>query len=117
MIRYLLLLIVGLSLTHCASLGPSGSWNYTVTGTPNGDYAGTMIVTKNKQAYSAVLTTQGAEVPFTKFAYDPKTMKTSGDFDFQGTPIYFDALVKGDDMTGNMSADDSKFPFKATRKK
>ena len=107
-----------LFLVGCASVTPVGSWDYTVTGTPNGDYAGTLIVTKNKKQYAATLNTPGADdLPFKKFSFDPKTKKASGDFDYQGTPISFDATVKENDMAGNMSTDDAQFPFKATRKK
>ncbi len=115
--RSFLMLCFCLSLAGCASVSPVGSWDYTVTGTPNGDYAGTMIVTKNKKVFAATLNSQGADLPFKKFSFDPKTKKTSGDFDYQGTPIYLDASVDENDMAGNLSTDDAKFPFKATRKK
>ena len=115
--RLNLMLFFCLTLAGCASVTPVGSWDYTVTGTPNGDYAGTMIITKIKKQYAATLNSQGGDLPFKKFSFDPKTKKSTGDFDYQGTPIYFDATVKETDMEGNMSTDDAKFPFKATRKK
>jgi len=115
--RFFLMLFFCLLLARCASVTPVGSWDYTITGTPNGDYAGTLIVTKIKKQYAATLNSQGGDLPFKKFAFDPKTKKSSGEFDYQGTPIYFDATVKENDMDGNVATDDAKFPFKATRKK
>jgi hypothetical protein len=98
-------------------VSPVGSWDYTITGTPNGDYAGTLNVTKIKKQYAATLNSQGSDLPFKKFAFDPKTKKASGDFDYQGMPISFGAMVKENDMAGNVSTDDAQFPFKAARKK
>jgi len=112
-----LMLCFCLLVASCASVTPVGSWDYTVTGTPNGDYAGILTVTKTKKQYAATLNSQGSDLPFKKFAFDSRTKKTSGDFDYQGTPIYFDATVTEKVMAGNMSTDDAKFPFKATRKK
>ena len=115
--RSFLILCFCLFLAGCASITPVGSWDYTVTGTPNGDYAGTLIITKIEKQYAATLNAQGSDLPFKKFSFDPKTMKASGDFDYQGTPILFDATVKENDMSGNMATDEAQFPFKATRKK
>jgi hypothetical protein len=115
--RSFLLFCFCLFLASCASVSPVGSWNYTVTGTPNGDYAGTLIVTKIKKQYAATLNSQGGDLPFKKFAFDPKTKKATGDFDYQGTPISLDAAVKENDMAGTLSTDDAQFPFKAARGK
>jgi uncharacterized protein YceK len=114
--NYFILFLSGLLLSGCASISPVGSWDYSVTGTPQGDYTGTMTVTKKNKEYGAVLNSQGSDLVFKKFSFDAKTKKTSGDFDFQSTPIYFDAEVKKNEMTGHMSTDDAQFPFKATRK-
>ena len=106
-----------LLLAGCASVTPVGTWDYSVTGTPQGDYAGTMIVTQNKKEFAAILNSQGADLPFNKFSFDKKAKKAKGGFDFQNTPISFDAIVAPNEMTGHMSTDDAQFPFKATRKK
>ncbi len=115
--RVLSAFVICLALSGCASLNPVGTWNYSVTGTPNGDYSGDLDIGKPAKDYTATLIVQGASVPFRKFSFDKKTGKASGDFDFQGTPIYFDAQLKGDELAGTMATDDMKFPFKASRKK
>ena len=114
--RSFILFCFCLFLAGCASVSPLGSWNYTVTGTPNGDYAGMLIVKKIQKQYAATLNSQGSDLPFKKFTFDPKTKKASGDFDYQGTPISLDASVTEIDMAGTLSTDDAHFPFKATRK-
>lgn len=49
--------------------------------------------------------------------YDKSTMKMSGEFDYSGTLVLFDAVMVGDEINGSMSAGGMGFPFKGTRKK
>lgn len=104
-------------LSSCASSGPSGLWDYTVTGTPQGDYSGTLNVTKKDAGFAATLNSQAGEASFEKFSYDKKTSKTSGEFYFSGVPISFSATVVKDKMTGTMGTGGMEWPFAATKKK
>ena len=111
------LVLAAFLISSCATMGPVGSWDYTVTGTPQGDYAGVMTVTKTEAGYSAKLSGQAGEITFDKFTFDRKTKKTGGDFFYSDTPIAFSAQVDKDQMKGLMSTGDMEFPFNATRKK
>ena len=107
-----------LLISSCASVGPAGNWDYSVTGTPQGDYSGVMTVTKMKEGgYAAKLNGQAGEISFDKFSFDKKTKQTKGNFYFSGTDVYFAAQVIKEQMKGMMSAGDMDFPFLATRKK
>jgi hemolysin activation/secretion protein len=115
---YLLLAFIVLA---CASsklaMVPVGSWDYTITGTPSGDFAGVLIVTMDGDKYAAVLKSQAGEIKIDGPTYDKTTKKLSGTFDFDGTTIFFDTTTEGDAMNGTVSAGGGSWPFKGTRKK
>lgn len=96
---------------------PVGSWDYTITGTPNGDYSGVLTVSMEGDNYSAVLKSQEGELTLDKTKYDKSTKKLTGVFDYQGTPVDFESTTEGDAMKGWVSAGGGSFPFNATRKK
>ncbi|HCW05820.1 MAG TPA: hypothetical protein DGG95_00450 [Cytophagales bacterium] len=105
-------------MTSCSSLSPVGSWDYKVTGTPQGDYGGVLIVRKkDKKTLNAVMRSNGNDLPFNSFTFDPKTKKSNGDFNYQGMSVNFDASVSPAEMNGGISVEGMNFPFKATRKK
>lgn len=94
-----------------------GQWDYSITGTPQGDFSGVMTVEEVNQALTTKLSSNGSDLPIEKFVYDKATKKMSGEFDYSGTPVQMDAVMEGDQITGTMSAGGMAFPFKATRKK
>jgi hypothetical protein len=96
---------------------PVGSWDYTITGTPSGDFAGTFTVTLDGDQYAAVLKSQAGEIKIDNPVYDKATKKLSGTFDFDGTPISLETTTDGDAMNGTVSAGAGSWPFKGTRKK
>lgn len=102
----------------CASISPAGNWDYKITGTPQGDYAGTLVVTKNaNKTFTATMKSDGGEMKFNQFKFDGKTKKSTGDFDYQGMNIWFDTTLKENNMNGNVSVQGMTFAFTATKKK
>ncbi len=112
----LLTICVVLLISSCAP-GPVGVWNYSVTGTPQGDFKGVMTISKTETGYAAKMDGLGATIPFDKFNYNKSTKKTDGSFDFQGTPIDYAATFSKDQLKGSVSAAGMDWPFAATRKK
>ncbi|MDZ7645785.1 MAG: hypothetical protein U5K54_00655 [Cytophagales bacterium] len=96
---------------------PTGLWDYLVTGTPEGDFNGVMTISEVDKVHTAKLEVNGEELIIEKFIYNKETKKMSGEFDYQGTPIYFDAALIVDDIEGGMAGGGMTFPFNATRKK
>ncbi|MBL7859123.1 MAG: hypothetical protein JNM57_15630 [Cyclobacteriaceae bacterium] len=96
---------------------PVGSWDYSITGTPEGDFVGVITITEQEKKYAATMNANGNDMSFTSLNYAPETKKVTGDFSYSGTSVYFDADLNGDELTGKMSAGGMDFPFKATRKK
>jgi hypothetical protein len=122
--KNLLYIFLGLLLlTSCASTktskapSPTGNWDYTITGTPEGDFVGVMTISEVDKIYSAKMATSAGEVPLDKYLYDKETKKMSGEFYYSGTLVLFDAVFAVDQIDGGMSAGGMSFPFKATRKK
>lgn len=116
--KNIILIGIFFGMVSCSSLSPVGNWDYKITGTPQGDYGGELIVTKkDKTTLTAVMKSNGNDLPFNHFVFDSKTKKSGGDFNYQGMGINFDATVSEKEMIGNISVDEMSFPFKATRKK
>ena len=69
------------------------------------------------KAYSAIMKAAQGDLPIVRFTFDKATKKIGGELDYQGTPVFFDAILAGELMTGTMSAGGTNFPFKATRAK
>lgn len=114
------LFIVGVIATlfsSCVINKPAGNWDYSVTGTPQGDYSGILIVSSGKEGYTAKLTGATGDVPFEKFVWDKKQSKATGNFYFSGIPLTFSATIDKDNMKGNISTGDMEFPLNANRKK
>lgn len=122
--KNLLYIFLGLFLlSSCASTKasktptPAGNWDYTITGTPEGDFAGVMTISIVDKIYSAKMVTSAGEITIDKFLYNKETKKMSGEFYYSGTLVLFDAVLVVDQIDGGMSAGGMSFPFKATRKK
>jgi hypothetical protein len=98
-------------------LSPAGNWDYTITGTPQGDFAGVLTITETGQLFSAILAVNGNGLPIENFAYNKETKKLTGEINYSGLVIAFEALMTGDELNGGLSDGEMQFPFKATRKK
>jgi hypothetical protein len=96
---------------------PAGAWDYAITGTPEGDFSGDFIITSQDKKYAASLKANGQELPFNSCAWDQANNKVTGDFNYSGYNIFFEATMSGEELKGTISAEGEHFPFKATRKK
>ncbi len=116
--------IIVLALASCASVKtsapltetPIGQWQCSITGTPEGDVEAILTIAQKDNTYTAVLTAQGSDLPFTDFSYIAATKKTVGSFYYSGTSVQLIADLQGDELTGAMEAGGAAFPFKGIRK-
>lgn len=108
-------------MASCASTKmaqvPVGIWDYSITGTPNGNFSGDFIVSLADGKYAALLKSQAGEISLQDPLFDKSTKKFTGTFYFEGNTIFFESTTTGDSMTGTVSAGGMNFPFKAKRKK
>lgn len=102
--------------TKKVAITPAGDWDYTITGTPNGDYAGLLSVVEKENVFSAAMKSNEGELPFTNVVFDKATNILTGNFSYQGTDLVFSATLAGETLTGTVSTGGYGFPFKATRK-
>jgi hypothetical protein len=103
--------------TSKVEVTPVGTWTYSITGTPEGDFNGDFIVGTLDKNYTARLYAAGNELAFNSCAWDKANRKVTGDFTYSGYNVYFDATLNGEELNGTVSAEGTSFPFKATRKK
>jgi hypothetical protein len=112
----LCILIIGCGSTKTA-IAPTGTWTYSITGTPEGDFDGDFIVSEVNGKLTALLKSKIGEITLANPVYDKSTKKLTGTFDYQGTTVFFESITAGETMSGSVSAGGSTFPFKATKKK
>lgn len=124
MMKNLIFIFVALMSISCAStktskvvITPTGNWDFNVTGTPEGNFAGVISIVTENNLYSAKLTATGSEITIYKFTWDEPTKKVGGEFNYSGYTVLLDAAMAGEEMVGIMSAEGMNFPFKATRQK
>lgn len=122
--KNLLYIFVGLLLlSSCASTktskapSPNGTWDYTITGTPEGDFSGVLTISEVDKTLSAKMASNVGDLVIDKYLYNKETMKMSGEFYYSGALVLFDAVLAVDQIDGAMSTSGMNFPFKATRKK
>lgn len=120
----LYLAIASVMLLSCATTKttskaptPAGDWDYVISGTPYGDLPGVLAISEVDKTYAAKIVSSDGEVIINKFIYNKETMKMSGEFDYNGTPVDFNAGLVENEIVGTMSAGGGDYPFKGTRKK
>lgn len=105
-------------LSGCAAsksaFSPTGSWNYTVKNTPNGDTKGIMTLTKEGDAYSGNFQTrEHGTFQMQNITMEGKTLTTS--FSVRGATFRMNGLFDGDSFTGKISSEYGTFDMVADR--
>ncbi len=119
----ILYVFVILILASCAStktmapITPVGDWDYSITGTPEGDFKGVLNITSTGEVYTAKMISSNGTVPLEKVTYNKDTKKITGEIPYNGFMVALDATLNGDELIGGTEAGGMTFPFKATRKK
>jgi hypothetical protein len=90
-----------------------GTWQYLVSGTPNGDYPGTFMIKKEGDAYSGEIGAEGQFVPLRDVVVEGNTL--SANFDFMGMFIAMKGELVGDTYKGQTTVDYMSFPITAQR--
>ena len=92
-----------------------GSWEYVVTGTPDGDVKGTMYLAKEGDSYTGNLTGQAGTMKLDNITIEDG--KLQSEFSFQGYTLDLKGTFEGDSFSGNVSLDEyTQFPITATKK-
>jgi len=94
---------------------PSGDWEFTVSGTPYGSIKGTMNISAVGGVWIAKMKAMGDNLEINPMAFDVKTGKATGSFNFQGNSVMFQAIHQSGSLNGSLSAAGADFPFQAVK--
>ena len=108
-----LLVAVSCKATKKMAYTPVGSWDYKVTGTPQGDVEGTMILTKTGDSYSGTMTAMGGSIDLDDVKIEDNKLTCT--FDYQGYTLDVSGTFEGETFKGEIGMDYNGFPMTATR--
>lgn len=116
--RIFIFLIVALVSYSCASTKKMadtsiGAWDYTITGTPEGDLNGTFVIAKDGDAYTGVLKSTQGEIDLNNVVVEDGNL--SCDFDYMGYTVNMSGLFEGSTFDGKVSVDYNDFPMTAEK--
>jgi hypothetical protein len=92
-----------------------GDWEYTVTGTPEGDFTGILTLLKEGDGYAGVLKAANQETPLKNVVIEGN--KLTSNFDYMSYTVNMAGVIEGESMTGEMTVDYNGFPFTAKKVK
>lgn len=120
---YSLLIIVAIAiLSSCASTksakenSPAGDWDYSIKGTPQGDFSGVMTITKTESGFTGQLVSGQGTLPFTSTRYFKEENKVEAEFDYSGMPVVLTGMITGTTMTGTVATSGYEFELTANKK-
>ena len=113
-----MLFVALLWVTSCASsktmtYDPAGTWNYTVTGTPGGTVDGTLVISKNGDAYAGEIRSPQGNIALDDLMIEGQALKAT--FDYSGTELTMNGTFEGDSFNGEVAAGYDSFDMTASR--
>lgn len=117
--RIFIFLLVALLSYACASSkkvadASTGTWEYVIKNTPEGDLPGTMVIAKDGDSYTGYLETTQGRLELNDVVVENGNMKCN--FDYMGYEILMTGLFEGNAFNGKVSVDYNDFPMTATKK-
>lgn len=93
---------------------PAGNWDYTVSGIPDGDVSGTLVLMDGAEGMTGRLETDGGSVDLEDVSLADNIL--SAVFAYQGTDVKLKGTFVGEKFTGFVEAQGYEFPITAERK-
>ncbi|MEM8888437.1 MAG: hypothetical protein AAGD28_10690 [Bacteroidota bacterium] len=93
---------------------PAGTWEYLITGIPDGDQSGTMVLMESADGMTGKLVTDQGEVDLEDIVFEDNVLTTT--FSVQGYDVEMKGTFEGETYKGNVSVAGYEFPVTATRK-
>jgi len=90
-----------------------GSWDYIVKDTPNGDVEGVLVIKKEMDTYSALISGEAGELDLSGFAIEDNALE--GTFDYQGYEVTVKGTFSGKMIKGDMGVEYMTFPMEAVK--
>ena len=117
-----LLIVVILFFSGCTATkkvaGPvvEGTWEFLVTGAPQGDVKGNMLISKTGTIYKGTLNMPDGNQTEIKGLTIVKDV-LSGSFEYSNMSISMNGTFLADKFTGTVTGEGYSFPMTATKKK
>lgn len=92
-----------------------GTWAYTIKNLPDGDATGNIVIKANGNEYLGSINSDLGSTDLYNIKVNDN--KLTCNFDFDAYKIEVNAMIDGDKLTGDMSAEGSSFPMTANRTK
>lgn len=115
-IKFYPLLIACISIgifSGCASTGPAGTWDYTVTDTPEGDFNGHMVIDREENGYSGYLTSNDMKIEFVRLDIEDDQVNAS--FYYDGNLLELTGEFVKKVFSGQVRAEYENYPMKAQK--
>ncbi|MEM6801288.1 MAG: hypothetical protein AAF696_07775 [Bacteroidota bacterium] len=93
---------------------PAGTWEYLITGIPDGDQSGTMTIMEGSEGMSGKISSDAGDTDLEDLVIENNILTAS--FSVQGFDIEMKGTFEGDNFKGNIAAAGYEFPVTATRK-
>ncbi|MDW3646675.1 MAG: hypothetical protein R8P61_06425 [Bacteroidia bacterium] len=93
---------------------PAGTWEYMITGIPDGDQSGTMTIMETTDGMSGSIASDAGETDLEDLVIEDNVLTAT--FSVQGYDIEMKGTFEGDTYKGNISVAGYEFPVTATRK-
>ena len=113
----LLLFLISCAGSKKAVYSPVGTWNYEVTGTPNGDAQGVMTITQTEEGLAGTFKSpQYGDAKMENLAYVSESKTISCTLYLAGLDLMLDGTFEAEAFTGTIDAGQAgAFPMTATR--
>lgn len=96
------------------AFSPAGTWTYAITGTPEGDFNGEMVLESSGSGYSGQLNSSDGTIDLENISLEGQDM--SGSFYTFGYDADLKGTFEGDNFKGTVSIAGYSFPVTMTRK-
>ena len=119
--KYFIILLVAVIGFGCAGskvvYSPVGSWDYVVSGTPNGDVQGIMVLTETEDVLSGKFVSDQGDLPLENVNYTEEKQLTAR-FYFEGMEFSMTGTFEGETFAGTIDGGDQigLFSMTANRK-
>ncbi|MEM7655484.1 MAG: hypothetical protein AAF399_05090 [Bacteroidota bacterium] len=97
------------------AFSPAGTWVYSITGTPEGDFEGEMVLESDGSGYTGKLNSSQGSIDLKDVQVDGPSLSTS--FNTFGYDADMEGAFEGDNFKGTVSIAGYSFPVLMTRKK
>ncbi len=92
----------------------AGTWDYVVTGTPDGEIKGELVISMDSDQYTAMMKSAAGTLDINDVVITDNKM--TGNFSYQGYTVDLSGMFSGAKFDGEVSVDYNAFPMTAVKR-